>query len=178
MNRAFTKRETVLILIFAVLLIGICYFKVVLEPINDSIEEYTMEMDTEQTSLTQNAAALTKMHKMEDELEQLKASGTASAMPSYDNSEAMLSDLNSILSAATDYSLSFGSTEPMESPSYIMKRPLTLVFYASSYESARGIIDALNASANVNQISDLSMVTNDDGSVKATLNVTFFELIN
>ena len=38
MNREFTKREKVLLLIFAVLLIAVGYYKLLLEPINSQIE--------------------------------------------------------------------------------------------------------------------------------------------
>lgn len=40
MNREFTKREKVLLLIFAVLLIAVGYYKLLLEPINNQIESY------------------------------------------------------------------------------------------------------------------------------------------
>ena len=41
MNRAFSTREKVLLVILALLLIGVGYFKLLLEPINESIDNYT-----------------------------------------------------------------------------------------------------------------------------------------
>ena len=40
MKRAFTTREKVMLLVLTVLLIVIAYFKLILEPINNSIDEY------------------------------------------------------------------------------------------------------------------------------------------
>ena len=37
MNRPFTTREKVMLVILSLLIIGICYYKFLLEPINDQI---------------------------------------------------------------------------------------------------------------------------------------------
>ncbi len=176
MNRAFTTREKVLILIFAVLLLGICYFKLLLEPINDSVDECETNTEIEQNLITQNTAKLTKMRSMETELEEIKAAGEVKPLPTYDNSEKMLTDLNSILSAASDYSLNFASSYALTDTPYIMARPVELIFYAQNYTTARSIIDALHDSANVNQIYDVAINVNDDDSVNVTLSIVYYEL--
>ena len=48
MKRAFTTREKVMLLVLTVLLIVIAYFKLILEPINNSIDEYQSETAAEQ----------------------------------------------------------------------------------------------------------------------------------
>jgi Tfp pilus assembly protein PilO len=176
MNYTFSKREKILILVFAVLLLGIFYFKFFLEPLNDSIEQVQINTETEQTALVQNTAKLTKMRVMEQELEEIKAQGNVKPLPAYDNSEVMLTDLNSILSAASDYSLSFGTTSALKDASYIMVRPVTLVFVASSYDTARSIIDELHESANINQISNISMTFTGDSAVNVSLDLNYYEL--
>jgi len=45
MKRAFTTREKVMLLVLTVLLIVIAYFKLILEPINNSIDEYQEAMN-------------------------------------------------------------------------------------------------------------------------------------
>ena len=42
MKRAFTTREKVMLLVLTVLLIVIAYFKLILEPINNSIDELSL----------------------------------------------------------------------------------------------------------------------------------------
>ncbi len=56
MKRAFTTREKVMLLVLTVLLIVIAYFKLILEPINNSIDEYQSETAAEQDEILQNTA--------------------------------------------------------------------------------------------------------------------------
>ena len=176
MNREFTTREKILIVIFALLVIGICYYKFLLQPINDSIEQYQLNTEAEQSEIVQNQVILKKMDNMEKELEEIKASGDAKPMPQYDNSEAVLTELNTILSQASDYSLSFGTVEALEETSYVMQRPVTLTFNAASYEVARDIMYELHDSDNINQISDISIAFDTDNGVSVSLSMSYFEL--
>ena len=177
MRRAFTTREKVLLVVLAVLLVGIGYFKLLLEPINDSVTQYQLNAAAEQDEILQNTALLKQMQDMQSELEQIHASGDDKPLPTYDNADAMLVELNTTLSRASDYSLNFGTAAALEDSPYIMRRPLTLTFTADSYEQARGILDELHDSDNINQISDLSITFKDDASVSVTMSVSYFELM-
>ena len=179
MRRAFTKREKVMIIILAVIILAICYFKLMLEPINEQIESYQTMTETEQTEITQNQAKLASMKKMQKELDEIYASNDAKPLPTYDNADVMLTDLNKILSSAKDYTLSFGGTETLEEASYIMRRPVSLVFYTDTYAQARDIIDELHDSENINQISDVSISMDDDrdNDVTVTLSISYFEVV-
>ena len=177
MNRAFTTREKVLLVVLAVLLIGVGYFKLLLEPVNDSIDRYTQSAAAEQDEILQNTVLLAQKRQMEQELQAIYETGGAVPLPSYDNAESLLVDLNHILADSEDYALNFGSTSELEG-GYIVCRPLSLQFSAKSYAAARGILAALHDSANVNQISDLScsLPQDTDGRVDVTCSVTFYEL--
>ena len=168
MNRAFSTREKVLLVILALLLIGVGYFKLLLEPINESIDNYT-----------QSTAQLVQLRQMEQELEVIHESGDAVPLPAYDNAEGLLVELNHILAASTEYTLNFGTVDMLDG-GYIVRRPLSLQFSAKNYAAARGILTALHDSANVNQISDLSVSLPEDSDkgVQVTCSVTFYELKN
>ena len=56
MNRPFTTREKVMLVILSLMIIGICYYKFLLEPINDQIEQYNQMAAGEQDIITQNMA--------------------------------------------------------------------------------------------------------------------------
>lgn len=124
MKRAFTTREKVMLLVLTVLLIVIAYFKLILEPINNSIDEYQSETAAEQDEILQNTALLTRMSQMQKELEEIYAEGDPTPIPNYDNSGKLLVELNSILSASVDYSLDFGQVSALND-GYIMCRPST-----------------------------------------------------
>jgi Tfp pilus assembly protein PilO len=176
MKRAFTTREKIMLLVLAILLIAIGYYKFVLEPINDSITQYQLDTETEQSEILQNTAQLQKLDSMQTELDEINASGDAKPLPTYDNTDGMLTELNAILSKSDDYSLNFGTVAPLEETTYIMQRPVELTFNTGSYATARAILDELHNSNNINQISDLSMEIEDNGSVEVTLSISYFEL--
>lgn len=176
MRRSFTTREKVLLVVLAVLLMGIGYFKLILEPINDEISQYEVSTEDEEMEITQNSAKISKLHKMKKELTEIHESGDEKPMPAYDNADALLVDLNTILSRASSYSLNFGEKSVLESNTYIMCRPATLEFSTPVYGTAREIIDALHDSSNINQISDLTITFEDDGEVKVTMSITYYEL--
>lgn len=160
MNRAFTTREKVLLVILAVLIIGIGYFKLLLEPINTSIENYQNMTASEQDEILVNTALLQKKKQMETELEELFASGDPTPIPVYDNSGNLLVELHRILDKSLDYSLNFSGVSTMD-VEYLVRRPVSLTFQASTYAQARAIINELHDSDNVNCISDLSMQINN-----------------
>ena len=166
MNRAFTTREKVLLVILAVLIIGIGYFKLLLEPINTSIENYRNMTASEQDEILVNTALLQKKKQMETELEELFASGDPTPIPVYDNSGNLLVELHRILDKSLDYSLNFSGVSTMD-VEYLVRRPVSLTFQTPTYAQARAIIDELHDSDNVNCISDLSMQINN-GSLDYT----------
>ena len=176
MRRAFTTREKVLLVVLAVLIIGICYYKFLLQPINNDIEMYQLNTVTEQDMILQKMADRFKMREMEKELDEIHATGDVKPLPAYDNAEKMLVDLNTILAKSDSYSLNFGSVEALEESPYIIYRPLSLSFSCSTYEQARGIIDELHDSDDINQISDLSISFNDNAKVDVLMTISFFEL--
>ncbi len=160
MNRAFTTREKVLLVILAVLIIGIGYFKLLLEPINTSIENYRNITASEQDEILVNTALLQKKKQMETELEELFASGDPTPIPVYDNSGNLLVELHRILDKSLDYSLNFSGVSTMD-VEYLVRRPVSLTFQTPTYAQARAIINELHDSDNVNCISDLSMQINN-----------------
>ena len=180
MNRAFTTREKVMLVILALLMIGIGYYKLILEPINTGIAEYTAQTADEQDMITTNMLLVQKKKGMEAELAELFAQGEPTPIPSYDNVGALIVELHSILDGTVDYSLSFSDTSYL-SGGYLVRRPIRLEFTAGSYSQARSIIDRLHDSVNINQISDLniSLVKNNDreeSSISVSMVITYFEL--
>ena len=181
MNRALSTREKVMLMILCLLLIGIAYYKFLLEPINDSVTEYQSMTQMEQDMILQNTALIQKKKNMEAELEQIFAQGTPTPIPSYDNSGVLMVELHSILSSTIDYTLSFGDTSTL-SCGYLLRRPIQMEFTTADYWQARQIINRLHGSDNISQISDLTISrvtlrnTENEGAISVKLVVTYFEL--
>ena len=174
MKHVFTNREKILLVILAVLLIAVGYWKLILTPINDSIDALRQQTASEQDALIQDSARAAHLTQMKAELETLLSDPNARPLPDFDNSEKLLVELNTILSG-TDYTLNFANPTPLETGSAILARPISLTFEVSPYSAARAVLDALHDSQYVNLISDLNM--NLKGStVRTTLSLTYFEL--
>ena len=163
MNRAFTTREKVMLVILVVLIIGIGYFKLLLEPINAKIEDYQTMQATEQDEILVNATLVQQKRQMEKELEALFENGDPTPIPVYDNSANLLVELHQILDSSTEYTLNFSGTSPMD-VEYLIRRPVSLTFRTASYGQARNIINKLHDSENTNAISDLAITFNGNSS--------------
>lgn len=177
MNRELTRRETVLLLILVVLVIFLGYFKLIFEPIQDQVAQYQDTTSQEQSELEQDLILLTRKQEMQRKIEEVRASGEERTNPQYDNSRRLMLDLHRILDSAVDYSLDFSQSTTQDS--YIVLRPVTMSFQTHTYAQARAIVDALSESENMNQISDLSIRTNqgqDRDLVQTDLVITYFEV--
>ena len=176
MRHVFTTREKVLLVILAVLVIAVGYWKLILTPINDSIADLNAQTASEQDAILTNSARLSRMRQMQQELETLLADPDAKPLPDYDNSERLLVELNTILSGTVDYTLSFGSTYLLEDGGSIICRPISLEYTCGSYTAARGVMDALHGSDYVNLISDVTLDLDAQHGTKVNLTITYFEL--
>ena len=170
MRHVFTTREKVLLVILAVLVIAVGYWKLILTPINDSIADLNAQTVSEQDAI------LSRMRQMQQELETLLADPDAKPLPDYDNSERLLVELNTILSGTVDYTLSFGSTYLLEDGGSIICRPISLEYTCGSYTAARAVMDALHGSDYVNLISDVTLDLDAEHGTRVNLTITYFEL--
>lgn len=103
--------------------------------------------------------------------------GGSKAIPRFNNSEALLRELRSLLTGTGEYSLDFGDGTTQQG--YIVLRPVSMTYRTGTYEQSRAIIDRLSASDNINRISDLS-IRRDERSggqgYQTMLTVTYFEV--
>ena len=177
MKRELTKREKILLLVLAVMVIGLGYFRLIFEPVNDQISQYRMDTEGEQCEILSNTIKLAQMRSMEKKIAEVKADGTEKAIPTYDNSVVLMRELYRILATTNEYSLDFSAQTVQDG--YIIRRPISMTFYTDSYEQARGVVDALSGSDNLNQISDLSISENrgkNKDQVQTDLLITYFEV--
>ncbi len=177
MNRELTTREKTLLLVLAVMVIALGYWKLVLEPINEQVTSYNDMAAQEQAEIDSSIVQLAQMRKMEKAIEAQKEAGEVRAIPSYDNSGILMRELYQILANTNEYTVDFSAATSREG--YIVLRPVSLSFQTGTYEQARTIIDALGSSDNLNQISDVSIRSGQGSSrsaVQTSLTITYFEV--
>lgn len=183
MKKKFTlsRREKILLLILAVILLGFGYFRLIHQPVRDGILEATGRQNAAETQLLIEAGKLGQMNRMEQELAELTADKGADAfdLPAYDNMQHIMVQLNAILSASREYRLTFGELQFNDQG--LVSRPIQMEFTAESYEVARTIMDQLYGSSFRCRLGNISISSPNknigDSAVKVSMTVTFYELI-
>lgn len=176
-TRAFTRKEKVLIVILAVILLGLAYYRFVDMNVRSAMEEATNAIEVNQSEVDISSAQLARLSNMDQELDSYEAGGT-SYVASYNNVKEELAMLDQILGQVSDYSISL--SDPVLSGDLI-RRNVAIRFTAGSYSEAFSVVRAFNTSELRNIINNISFSSssnrNGDETVSMNLNLTFYETI-
>ena len=180
MSRDFTVREKVILLILVLFLLGFGYYQFIDKPVRESIAKAEAETANLQMEITAVNAKIATLQRMQDEIDDINASGANTYMASYNNSKAELKLLNDILSATTQYAISFANVTRDGDQ---IRRAFSLQFTAPDYDSMRRIIleltsveyrcliGNLNCSLNKQRYRDIT----EYGSLSVSMTATFYE---
>lgn len=167
--RKLSTRERVLLAILVVVAVVSGYVLLFSMPLNEKIQTLGQEIMESEDLKTQ----LESRWSQQQLTEQLKKQeGEARYMPEYDNLQAVMVELNTILADCQEYSLAFQPDDPEDA---IYARQATIPFTCGSYDQARDVLQRLHDSPLRNLITDVQITEQDDGSVKATATMLFFE---
>lgn len=145
MKRALTAREWVLLGLLAVLATASCYVMLFYQPVTERRDHARDEMKQIQEELDAAQLRAGEKVRMERELEELFAREIEPvSLAQYDNLQPVMLELNTILAAANDYSLSFSS---VDTEGMLVRRSISLSFTAGSYAAAKDILRQLRDSA-------------------------------
>ena len=180
LNRSFSTRETVLILILAALLVVACYYFLVVKNVADTVAKNNAQLAGIETSIQVQESLAADRARMKAELAELGDDETLPEVAVYDNIRNELNELNTLLGSATTYNLSFGQPTV---DGQLVRRTVAVSFTVPSYAAALDVVRQLENGTYRCQIADFTM-TGDllaDGSVRsvnATRNVTYLETTN
>lgn len=190
LSKQFTRREKVLLIILALLLLFAVYFLAVHRPVTEALDRIQAESETVSADLMVLEAKQQRIEQMQKELDEILAQPNVAEIPTYDNLQQVMNFLNTVLHSANEYSLSFQSLQQQEDNS-ILRRAMQMTFVTLSYKEARDMISQLQNCPYRCQLSDFSIApaTADgqsrdtvaallDGPVQVSLTVTFFEKLN
>ena len=180
MSREFTVREKVILLILCLILIGFGYYQLIDKPVRENIakaEAEAIALEAEISSVKSQTAVL---QKMQDEINEIISSGKNSYMASYNNSKEELRLLNDVLSATTQYSISFANVTRNGDQ---IRRDFSLQFTAPDYDTMRRIIQELTSVEYRCLIGNLSCSLSKQryrdvteyGALSVSMTATFYE---
>lgn len=175
MGHKFTLRETVLILICAVLALGIFYYEFAYRRLESNIDSYNTADLTDELTVTE--AKATKYQQMKKAI--ANSANDTSEVAVYDNLANEVSELGSILgSSARNINITWN--DPTVSGTTV-RRSADISFDTTGYTAARSLIENIVECRYRNVVTDLDIAGNNDASLENTddvtvsLTVTFFE---
>ena len=175
-SRDFTRKEKILLLVLALILVGLVYYQFVDKPVRRSIAESKAECEAIETELAVAQTKAQHLQKLESELNDMKSGETISYMASYNNSREEVALLNDILSNTKEYTINFADVTRSKDQ---IRRNFTLQFRTSDYAQMRQVIKELCASPYRCLVGDIQCTANRDRSgatsVTAKETATCFE---
>ena len=179
MNRSFTTREKILLLLLTIMILGVGYFKLFYQPMQEQITANQQRQIAAEDQFSVEAVRLQRMKNMQNEIEQFKQSGATvySEIPPYDNIQNVMIQLNTILGQAKDYSISFQDVQKQDDSKLVI-RPIELID-AMDYSTVHTVMDELYHCRFRCAIEQIAVSANENLSVNndisVSLSITFYE---
>lgn len=174
MKRSLTPREGILLALLAVIAVVSGYVMLFYNPMTTRRDTAREETELCQIQIDAAQIRLAEKRRMEQELEELFARDPSPrSLAAYDNMQAVMLELHTILERTQDYSLSFGTVDTSES---IVRRNISLSFSAGSYQTAKEVLRQLHDSAYRCMLDGINLgLGQEGGGVSVTGNIVFFE---
>lgn len=180
--RAFTRREKVLMVVLAVVMLMGVYIMGIHYPVRDSLDRLEQERADLELDLQIVQLQHSKYQAMRAELEDILSlpPDQVTVMPNYDNLQPLMNRLNQIFTLSVAYDMSF---DPVSVEDSVARRTIQMTFTCANYADARSIVEQLCHTGWRCLISDLSLSTPQNtgdlaaGAVVASVTVTYFESV-
>lgn len=171
--RKLTVRERVLLAALVVIAAISGYAMLFYMPISQRTQALQEQIAQEEALSAQLEERLEEQRQMQRNVEALSArEDTPPRMPEYDNLQAVMVELNDILSDCLEYSLSFQGDDGSDS---IFHRSVTIPFRCADYNAAKAVLQRLHDSALRSLLESVQLSQRADGTVEVTAEVTFLE---
>ena len=178
--RAFSKREKVLMLVLAAVLLAGFYILAVHNPVNAALDQAAQDQASLELDLQIAQIQYGKYQSMKAELDEIlsRPADQITVMPDYDNLQPLMNRLNQIFTLAASYDMSF---DPVEIEGETARRTIRTTFTCGDYADARSILEQLCHTGWRCLISDLALTTPQNSGdlarspVVTTVTITYFE---
>lgn len=179
----FSRREKALMLVLAIVLVGIAWYMLVFQHTNNEIIRLDGEISTAQTEAQLAMTRSQQMQVMQEAIAEYEAAGaTVTEVPTYDNMTPLMTELNGIMGATTNYTLSFDDLDRESVNGYVL-RGVRADYACGSYAEAEAVVTALANGAFPCRIDTVSIKNGASSSrtstsgapVSASVHVIFFE---
>jgi len=163
-----------LLALLGVILVVSGYITLFYIPMTSERDRCLSETEVCRTEIEAAQARLEEKHRMERELEELFSREVPPlSIADYDNLQPIMFELNTILAATQDYTLSFSTVDATQS---IVRRSIALSFTAGSYADAKNVLQQLHDSAFRCMLDSVSLnLGQEGGEVSVSGTIVYFE---
>ncbi|MBU5627537.1 hypothetical protein KQI82_11510 [Oscillibacter sp. MSJ-2] len=183
MNRTFTNREKVLLLILTLILLFVGYTKVVAQPVAQRMADAQLLAQGAQDEMVLELAKAQRLESMKQSLAQSGHTVQTASIPDYDNLENVMVQLDAILGLSQEYSLIFSDVTFGEDG--LVSRPIQMIVSCASYEAAKQVMERLAGCVYSCSLNDITVTASGGeaspdvtkGPVTVALTATFYETI-
>lgn len=172
MKRKFTARESALLLILVVMLLGLFYYLALYRPVNQEVERCSAEQVVADEELDWQISKASRKKRMAEELDNAPQKVQGEILP-YNNIKNEMTDLYDALQPAAAYSLSFSEAVAAGS---MVRRDISISFQADTYQKVRAILKRMHDSPYRCLLKDLAVSVNKGR--EETNSISNAELIN
>jgi len=174
LSRDFTTKEKVLLLILAIILLALVYYRFIDIPVRDGIAEAKSEQDMRRIELTAVNKKIESLEKMKNELDDIAKLKTVTYMPSYNNVKNVNRLLNDTL-GPLDYVVTYTN---LTRDANQIRRNVSLQFTSPDYETMEQVLRQISESEYRCLLDDLrgALVNRrNDDALTVNLTATFYE---
>ena len=174
MKRKLTPREWMLLGVLAILVVVVGYITLFYMPTTSARDAALNETESVRQQTEAMRIRLAEKQRMERELDELfDQNPNPLALADYDNLQPIMFELNSILAATQNYSLSFATVDDTKS---IIRREISINFTCGSYDTAKAVLQRLHDSTFRCMLNNVNISTGrDGGSVSVSGSIVYFE---
>ena len=151
LSKQFSKREKVLIVFLALIIVCAVYYFFVHQPVTDRINNAVsttemLTMENDQLSIKE-----AKKQQMLAEVDTILENPDAQEVPKYDNLSELTAFLNTTLKRSMSYDITCGDVQ-FDEESGIYRRPVNIQCNVGSYEIAKKIINDIKTCPYCSQV--------------------------
>ena len=174
MKRKLTPREWMLLGVLAILVVVVGYITLFYMPTTSARDTALAGADTYKQQTQAAQVRLAEKQRMERELDELfDRNPNPLALADYDNLQPIMMELNTILAATQNYSLSFATVDDTKS---IIRREISINFTCGSYDTAKAVLQRLHDSTFRCMLNNLTISHGrDGGSTSVSGSIVYFE---
>jgi len=178
LSRKFTKREEVLLLILALILLGELYYLLVHQRVERELADAEARTAAATVSYEREQAKAVKKQEMQVKIQEATSDSSVRPLPDYDNSTNVVAYLNGVMAATEEYNLVFNAVDFSD---YAALRTINMSFRCRGYSEVKNIAAQLEQGPYYCEITGLSMAADGEtsdmtgGMVTVQMTAVFYE---